>query len=68
MKALRDKGYYFTRSIVSPFSPWYQLAWKPVLITLDDTREEQYRIGATEMKNRVLGHFYNDCFKQTSPH
>jgi hypothetical protein len=26
MKALRDKGYYFTRSIVSPFSPWYQLA------------------------------------------
>jgi hypothetical protein len=27
---------------------------KPILITFDDTREEQFSIGAAEMKNMVL--------------
>jgi hypothetical protein len=34
---------------------------KPILITFDDTREEQFSIGAAEMKNMVLkAYFFHD--------
>jgi peptidoglycan/xylan/chitin deacetylase (PgdA/CDA1 family) len=52
MKTLNDKGFH----TISPEQLFEYLVHegnlpsKPILITFDDTREEQYRLGATEMK------------------
>jgi peptidoglycan/xylan/chitin deacetylase (PgdA/CDA1 family) len=54
MKALRDKGYQtiLPDQLYRYLVHGTALPEKPVLITFDDTREEQYRIGATEMKKQ----------------
>jgi peptidoglycan/xylan/chitin deacetylase (PgdA/CDA1 family) len=55
MKALADAGY----QTILPEQLYNYLVFdplpaKPILITFDDTREEQFSIGAAEMKNMVL--------------
>lgn len=54
MKALRDNGYQtiLPDQLYDYLVHGSALPEKPILITFDDTREEQYRIGATEMKKQ----------------
>jgi hypothetical protein len=59
MKALADAGY----QTILPEQLYNYLVFdplpaKPILITFDDTREEQFSIGAAEMKNMVLKAFF----------
>ena len=54
MKALQDNGFH----TISPEQLYEYLVHdanlpsKPILITFDDSREEQYRLGATELKKQ----------------
>jgi peptidoglycan/xylan/chitin deacetylase (PgdA/CDA1 family) len=51
MKALHDNGFHtiLPQQLYDYLTHNKSLPPKPVLITFDDTREEQYRIGASEM-------------------
>jgi peptidoglycan/xylan/chitin deacetylase (PgdA/CDA1 family) len=59
MKAIHDAGYHS----ILPNQLYNYLAYgdplpsKPIMITFDDTRGEQFSIGASEMENMVLKAF-----------
>jgi hypothetical protein len=58
MKAIHDAGYHsILPNQLYNYLAWRSLPSKPIMITFDDTRGEQFSIGASEMKNMVLKAF-----------
>jgi hypothetical protein len=54
MKALSEAGYHTILHNCTTIYYMTALPSKPIMITFDDTRGEQYTIGAAEMENTVL--------------